>query len=368
MWTKLAEVERRYDELAEQLSAPEIIKDRALFLKYSKEHKDLNEIVATLRGYKKAKEELEGSKELLNSAADAEMRSMAQEEVKLLQAELEGLEGRLTLLLLPKDPNDDKNVILEIRAGAGGDEASLFAAELFRLYTRYAENRGWKVELLNTSDGGAGGYKEVIGMITGQGAYSRFKYEKGVHRVQRVPATEAAGRTHTSTVTVAVLPEAEDVDVEVRESDLKIDVFRSGGPGGQSVNTTDSAVRMLHVPTGIVVVMRDEKSQHKNRDKALRVLKARILDKQQEELDSARRAERKSQVGTGERSEKIRTYNFPQSRVTDHRIGLSLYNLADVMNGELDQLLDPIVAHDQALKLKGEVGVGATMGADEDDA
>lgn len=353
MWDKLSEVERRFEEVGEQLSQPETIKNRQLFQKLSKEHAELSEIVATFRAFRKAREELAESRELLQSG-DAEMMALAREEVKLLEGEIEGLEKRLQMLLLPKDPNDEKNVILELRAGAGGDESAIFAGDLLRMYTRYAEGRGWKVELMSTSDGAAGGFKEVIAMITGAGAYSRLKFEKGVHRVQRVPETEAQGRVHTSTVTVAVMPEAEEVEVEILDKDLRIDVFRSGGHGGQSVNTTDSAVRITHLPTNIVVVMQDEKSQLKNKEKAMKVLRARLYEKKQQELDEARRADRRSQVGTGERSEKIRTYNFPQSRVTDHRIGLTLYSLDQVMDGEIDPLIDPMIADEQAELLKGD--------------
>jgi peptide chain release factor 1 len=282
---------------------------------------------------------------------------MAGEETKVLQAVVSDLEQKLQILLLPKDPNDDKNVILEIRAGAGGDEASIFAYELFRMYTRYAEERGWKVETMSYSDAGPKGLKEVIAMINGDGAFSRLKYERGVHRVQRVPETEAAGRIHTSTVTVAVLPEAEDVEVEMHDKDLRIDVYRSGGPGGQSVNTTDSAVRITHLPTGLVVAMQDEKSQHKNREKAMRVLKARLYELKQAEAEALRRDDRRSQVGTGDRSEKIRTYNFPQSRITDHRIKLSVSDVDGVLGGDLDQLIDPAIAYYQAEALRGETVV-----------
>lgn len=354
MWDKLAQVEERYEELAEKLSSPDVIKDRALFQKLSKEHKDLTEVVATFRAYRKAKEELQGSQEILQAGEDAALVEAAQEEVRMLSAELEGLEQRMRLLLIPKDPNDDKNVIMEIRAGAGGDEAGIFAGDLFRMYTRYVEGRGWKMELLGTSEAPAGGFKEVICMVSGPAAYSRMKYEAGVHRVQRVPKTEAAGRIHTSTVTVAVLPEAEEVEVDIQQKDLRIDVYRAGGPGGQSVNTTDSAVRITHIPTGIVVAMQDEKSQLKNRDKAMRVLRARLYEHKQQQLDAERSADRRSQLGTGERSEKIRTYNYPQSRVTDHRIGLSLYSLQPIIDGDLDQLIDPMAAHEQAELLKGD--------------
>ncbi|WKZ56159.1 MAG: peptide chain release factor 1 [Bdellovibrionota bacterium] len=369
LWGKLQEVERRFEELGEMLARPEVIKDRARFEKHSREYKELQELVATIRAYRKAEEEFRGSKELIeNPKSDPELRELAQEEFKLLQAEIEGLEKRLQLMLLPKDPNDSKNVIMEIRAGAGGDEASLFAGELFRMYSRYAERQGWRCEILGTSEGTAGGFKEIIALISGPLAFSRLKYERGVHRVQRVPQTETQGRVHTSTVTVAVLPEAEDLDVQVNEQDLKVEVFRSGGPGGQSVNTTDSAVRMTHVPTGLVVVMRDEKSQTKNRDKALRVLKSRLLDLRQSELEAERSADRRAQLGTGERSEKIRTYNFPQSRVTDHRIGLSLYNVDAVVDGDLDQLIEPLMNADQAAKLQGQSGGLLAAGVEDDES
>lgn len=354
MWEKLKEVERRFEELGRELSSPEVINNRERFRKASIEHKELTELVATYRAFNKAKEEVTGSRELVDKGGDPEIVAMAREEVALLERELEGLEQRLKLLLLPKDPNDDKNVIVEIRAGTGGDEAGIFAGDLFRMYTRYAEARGWTVEILSCSHAAAGGFKEVIGMVSGQGAFSRLKYERGVHRVQRVPATETQGRIHTSTVTVAVLPEAEDVEIELLEKDLRVDVYRSSGPGGQSVNTTDSAVRITHLPTGLVVAMQDEKSQHKNRDKAMRVLKARLLEHKQAEQDAQRREERRSQVGSGERSEKIRTYNYPQSRLTDHRIGLSLYSLQTVVDGDLDQVLEPLIAHYQAEALQGQ--------------
>ncbi len=353
MWDKLAEVEKRFEEIASELSSPETHEDRARVTKLTKEHKDLSEVVATYRAYRKAKEEFDGSKELISSSNDSDLVEMAKEEVQLLEKELEALTEKLQLLLLPKDPNDDKNVIVEIRAGTGGDEAGIFAGDLFRMYTRYAEGLGWKVELLGTSEASAGGYKEVTAMIKGDGAFSRLKYERGVHRVQRVPATETQGRIHTSTVTVAVLPEAEDVEIDINESELRIDVYRSSGPGGQSVNTTDSAVRITHIPTGIVVAMQDEKSQHKNKDKAMKVLQARLLERMQAEADAERQADRRSQVGSGERSEKVRTYNYPQSRITDHRIGLTLHSLDQVVDGDLDQVVEPLIAHHQAELLKG---------------
>jgi peptide chain release factor 1 len=349
---KLQAVEERYEEIGQMLSQPDIVSDRALFQKYSREHKELTEIVATFRAYKKVLEEISGSKDIIERETDKELAALAQEEYVLLQRESDKLEEQLQYLLLPKDPNDSKNVILEIRAGAGGDESALFAGELFRAYCRYAEGRHWRVELMGSNAASVGGFKEVVAMINGDGAFSRFKFERGVHRVQRVPATEAQGRVHTSTITVAVLPEAEDVEVELNEKDLRIDVYRSSGPGGQSVNTTDSAVRITHLPTGIVVAMQDEKSQIKNKEKALRVLKARLLEQKQAEADAERRADRRSQVGGGDRSEKVRTYNFPQSRVTDHRINLSIYSLDQVMEGDLDQLIDPIISAARAEALQ----------------
>lgn len=355
MWGKLLEVEKKFEELSRELASPEVHGDQPRLTRLMKEHKELTPLVATFRAYKKAKEEFDGSKELLRSTTDPDMLEMAKEELSLLEKEISVLEDELRILLLPKDPNDSKNVILEIRAGTGGDEAGIFAGDLFRMYTRYAEGLGWKVDLLGTSEATSGGYKEVIAMIKGHGAFSRLKFERGVHRVQRIPATETQGRIHTSTVTVAVLPEAEDVEININESELRIDVYRSSGPGGQSVNTTDSAVRITHIPSGIVVAMQDEKSQHKNREKAMKVLQARLLERKQAEADAERQADRRSQVGTGERSEKIRTYNYPQSRITDHRIGLTLHSLDHIVNGDLDQVINPLIAHHQAELLKGEV-------------
>ena len=354
MWNKLDSVVARYEELGAQLSSPEIAANPDMLRKYSKEHSDLTEVVTTYKEYKKVKADLDGCKEVLETAKDEEMVELAREELSELEEQEVTLADSLRILLLPKDPNDEKNVILEIRAGAGGDEAGIFAGDLFRLYTRYAEARNWKVDTMEVSHATAGGYKEIISTITGAGAYSRFKYESGVHRVQRVPDTETQGRIHTSTVTVAVLPEAEDVDVHIDNKDLRIDIFRASGPGGQSVNTTDSAVRITHVPTGIVVSMQDEKSQHKNKEKAMRILKARILDAEQAKADAERSADRRSQVGTGDRSEKIRTYNYPQSRITDHRIGLTIHSLDAVVDGDLDQVLEPLIAYDQAEALKGQ--------------
>lgn len=362
MIDKLEEVERRYDELGVLLSSPEVVSDRQAFQRFSREHAELGEVVEVFREYKSQKSELEGNLELLENS-DAEIAAMAKEEVARLKPLVAATHDRLEFLLIPKDPNDAKNVIMEIRAGAGGDEASIFAGELFRMYSRYVDGLGWKLEVMECSHGAHGGFKEVICMINGNGAYSRLKFESGVHRVQRVPATEAQGRVHTSTVTVAVLPEAEEVDVHLNMNELRIDVYRSSGPGGQSVNTTDSAVRITHIPTGIVVAMQDEKSQQKNKDKALRVLRSRLLDKVKSEADAARSAERRSQLGTGDRSEKIRTYNFPQSRCTDHRIGLTVHNLAAIIEGKLEEMIDPLLAHAQAEAL----GKGGTFTPSSED-
>lgn len=351
MWDKLDAVEERYEELARMLSQPEVISQSDMLSKISKEHSDLTEIVECYRRYKQARDNLAGNRDLLNGS-DSDLAEMAREEIPHLEEEIERLQNQLRLLLIPKDPNDDKNIILEIRAGAGGDEAGIFAGDLFRMYSRYCEARGWKVELMSASDASAGGYKEIIAMVTGFGAYSRLKFESGVHRVQRVPATEAQGRIHTSTVTVAILPEVEDVDVDIQQKDLRIDVYRSGGKGGQSVNTTDSAVRITHIPTGVVVAIQDEKSQIKNREKAMKILRSRLYEAKLAEQASERTEARRSQVGSGDRSEKIRTYNYPQSRITDHRINLSLHSLPEVVNGDLDQLVDPLIAHHQAEALQ----------------
>jgi peptide chain release factor 1 len=352
MWDKLQAVEERFEEINRELSSPGVHDDPSRLQVLSKEHKDLSEVVAVHRSYRKAEDEHAGAKEMAASAEDPDMAEMAKEEVALLEAELETMAEQLKMLLIPKDPNDEKNAILEIRAGAGGDEAGIFAGDLFRSYTRYAEGRGWKIEVMSASEASSGGYKEVIAMITGSDVFSRLKFESGVHRVQRVPETESQGRIHTSTITVAVLPEAEEVEIDIQDSELRIDIYRSSGPGGQSVNTTDSAVRITHIPTGIVVAMQDEKSQIKNKAKAMRVLRARISDAKQAELDAERQANRRGQVGTGDRSEKIRTYNFPQSRVTDHRIGLTVHSLDQVMNGELDEVIEPLITHAQAEALQ----------------
>jgi peptide chain release factor 1 len=351
MFDKLAAVEERYVELENLLVSPDVIGNRKEFTKLSKERSAIEQIVHTYRAWKELQEQIEGNKSLVHDA-DEDVRAMALEELPGLKAENDALEERLKVLLLPRDPNDDRNVLLEIRAGTGGEEASLFASELFRMYTRYAEARRWRVEILSSSETGLGGLKEIIALIEGQGAYSRLKFEGGVHRVQRVPETEGSGRIHTSAVTVAVLPEADEVDVHIDDKDLKIDVFRSSGPGGQSVNTTDSAVRVTHVPTNMVVSCQDEKSQLKNKAKALKILRSRLLERAQAEQHAEIAASRKSMVGTGDRSERIRTYNFPQSRVSDHRINLTLHSLDKTLEGDLDPLVDALITHYQAELLK----------------
>jgi len=351
MFKKLEEVEKKYEELSALLGDSNVLANQSLFQKYARNHSEISPIITAYREYKAVVDELEGNKELLDDA-DHDMRELARDELRRLTEKKEGLENKLQLLLLPKDPRDDKNVILEIRAGTGGEEAALFAADLFRAYLKYAEGRRWKVELVDESLADAGGFKEIIVSVSGNKVYSRLKYESGVHRVQRVPKTETQGRIHTSAVTVAIMPEAEEVDVEVNPKDLKIDVFRSSGPGGQSVNTTDSAIRITHIPTGLVVSCQDEKSQHKNKEKALKVLRSRLLAQKIEAQEAEMSKERKTQVGSGDRSEKIRTYNYPQSRVTDHRIGLTLHKLDHVMEGDLDEILDALATHFQAAALK----------------
>jgi peptide chain release factor 1 len=335
------------------LGDPNVLKDRGAFQKLSREHAELNRIVEVYREYQRVAKDFEGSRELLKGG-DPELRELAQVEAQELEEKMDTLEQELKVLLIPKDPLDEKNVILEIRAGTGGEEAGLFAGDLYNMYCRYAEGRGWKVESMSQSVSGIGSLKEVVALIQGQGVYSRFKFESGTHRVQRVPATEAQGRIHTSAVTVAVLPEAEDVEVDIEPSEVKVDVYRSSGPGGQSVNTTDSAVRLTHLPTGLVVTCQDEKSQHKNKAKAMKVLRSRLLDQKVQEQNQARSETRKNQVGSGDRSERIRTYNFPQGRVTDHRIGLTLYKLESIMQGEIDEVLDALVTHHQAQALQNE--------------
>jgi peptide chain release factor 1 len=348
---KLTEVEKRYQELEDLLSRTEVISNPKEYARLGKERSTLEEIVSCFRDWRKTSDDLQDNQSLLDDS-DPAVRELAQEEQEALQAKYARLEEELRLLLVPKDPLDEKNVLLEIRAGTGGDEASLFAADLFRMYSRYAENHRWKLEILSASPTGLGGFKEIISMIEGRGAYSRLKFEGGVHRVQRVPETEASGRIHTSAVTVAVLPEADDVDVHIDEKDLRIDVFRSSGPGGQSVNTTDSAVRITHIPSGIVVSCQDEKSQHKNKAKGMKILRARLLERAREEQQAAITASRRSMVGSGDRSERIRTYNFPQSRVTDHRVNLTLHTLERVLDGEMDPIVDALVTSYQAEALK----------------
>ena len=337
MFDKLEDLVKRLDEVMQELSEPDVVSDQNRFRNLMKEQNELAPIVEKYKEYKEAKQTIEDSVEMLEEEHDEEMRELLKEELKVF--------------LLPKDPNDDKNVIVEIRAGAGGDEAALFAAEIYRMYKNYAESKRWKTEFIDVNENGIGGFKEVSFMINGQGAYSRLKYESGVHRVQRIPATESGGRIHTSTITVAIMPEAEEVDVQLDMNDCRFDVFRASGNGGQCVNTTDSAVRLTHIPTGIVISCQDEKSQLKNKDKAIKVLRARLYDLEQSKAHDAEAELRKSQIGTGDRAEKIRTYNFPQGRVTDHRIKLTLHRLDDILNGDLDEIIDSLTAADQAAKL-----------------
>ena len=351
MLDKLQVLEDKYMDLTEKISDMEVINDQKVWQKYMKEHADLEPIVNKYREYRNVLNDLRESKSILEEESDEELRELAKMEISELEGQVEPLEAELKILLLPNDPTDEKNVIVEIRGGAGGDEAALFAGNLFRMYSRYAERRRWKIELLSASDTGVGGYKEVSFLIKGKGAYSRLKYESGVHRVQRIPATESGGRIHTSTATVAVLPEVEDVEVEINPNDLRIDVFRASGNGGQCVNTTDSAVRITHIPTGEVVSCQDEKSQLKNKEKALKVLKARLYDKALADQHDEVAAERRSQVGTGDRSERIRTYNYPQGRVSDHRINLTLYKLDQFLDGDLDEMIDALITEDQTKKM-----------------
>ncbi len=353
MFEKLSFIEERFTQLAEKISDPAVIADQETWRKLCKEHSDITPIVEKYRAYKKAKDSVEEAKMLLPDTQDKEFRSLLEEEITEGQKQIASLSDELKILLLPKDPNDEKNVIVEIRGGAGGDEAALFAGDLFRMYSMYAESRRWKNEILNQNATDMGGFKEISFSIQGEGAYSRLKFESGVHRVQRIPATESGGRIHTSTVTVAVLPEVEEVEVDINPNDLRIDVFRAGGPGGQCVNTTDSAVRITHLPTGLVVSCQDEKSQHKNKDKAMKILRSRLYDLVQSEQQAQIAQERKSQVGTGDRSERIRTYNYPQGRVRDHRVGLTLHRLDSILDGDLDEIIDTLITTHQSELLKG---------------
>ncbi|MBX0313176.1 MAG: peptide chain release factor 1 [Sulfurihydrogenibium sp.] len=347
----LENIEKKVKKLEELMTDPEILKDQSKIQSIAKEHKELSEILSLYNEYKKVSKQIEEIKQLLNSSSDEELRELAEEELESLKKQREDLEKKIQIALLPKDPNDEKNVILEIRQGAGGDEASLFAAELFRMYQRYAERHGWKTEILSLHPTEKGGIKEVIALIKGKGAYSRLKYESGVHRVQRVPETESSGRIHTSTATVAVLPEAAEIDIEIKPEELKIETMRASGAGGQHVNTTDSAVRITHIPTGMVVTCQDERSQFQNKMKAMQILRARLKD-YYERLEKEKIAkERKEQVGTGERSEKIRTYNFPQNRVTDHRVNYTSYRINDIMDGDLDEIIDVLIAKENEEKL-----------------
>lgn len=352
MFDRLQSVEDRYDKLNELLSDPDVVNDTSKLRQYSKEQSDLQDTVDAYREYKEVKSQLHDAKLMLEDKLDADMKEMVKEEVNDLDSQIEELEERLRVLLIPKDPNDDKNVIMEIRGAAGGDEAALFAGNLFRMYSRYAESQHWKIDVMDSSPTGLGGFKEIIFMINGNSAYSKMKYENGAHRVQRVPETESGGRIHTSTATVAVLPEVEEVDVDIHEKDVRVDTFASSGAGGQSVNTTMSAVRMTHLPTGITVSMQDEKSQIKNREKAMKILRARVADKFLQEAQAEYDAVRKSAVGTGDRSERIRTYNYPQNRVTDHRIGLTIQKLDQILEGKMDEIINALIVEDQAEKLE----------------
>lgn len=351
MFDKLEDIIVRFDEIVKELNDPNIVNDQPRFKKLMKEQNDLAPIVDAYKAYKQAKQDVEDSLAILDAESDEEMRELAKEELNNAKNRIEELEQQMKILLLPKDENDDKNVVVEIRGGAGGDEAALFAAELYRMYSMYAEKKRWKTDMISLNENGLGGFKEVTFMINGQGAYSKLKYESGTHRVQRIPVTESGGRIHTSTATVAIMPEAEDVDVELNMNDCKFDVFRASGNGGQCVNTTDSAVRLTHLPTGIVISCQDEKSQLKNKDKALKVLRSKLYELELEKKQAEEAALRRSQVGTGDRSEKIRTYNFPQGRVTDHRIKLTTHRLEQVLDGEIDELIDGCIAADQAAKL-----------------
>jgi peptide chain release factor 1 len=355
MWDKLEQIEKRYQELSEQMAKPEIVSDAQRLQKLAQEKAGIEDLVNDYRKYKKAARSLEDTRAMLEGDLDDEMATLVKQEIAGLESRLDQLQEEMKLALLPRDANDERNIIMEIRAGAGGNEAGLFAADLFRMYSRYAQSRGWDVDIINSNESGIGGFKEVIFEVKGEGAYSRLKYESGVHRVQRVPVTESSGRIHTSTATVAVLPEAEEVEVSISPDDLRIDIFHSGGAGGQNVNKVATAVRITHLPTGLVTVCQDERSQLRNKNKAMAVLRARLLDMERREQEKEMSTRRRSQVGTGDRSEKIRTYNYPQDRISDHRIGLNLHNLPRVMDGELDQLIDALATEDRAKQLQEQL-------------
>jgi len=355
MWDRLEQIEKRYQELSEQMAKPEVVSDAQQLQKLAQEKAGIEDLVKEYRKYKKTARSLEDTRAMLRSELEDEMATLVKQEIAGLESRLDQLQEELKLALLPRDANDERNIIMEIRAGAGGDEAGLFAADLFRMYSRYAQSQGWDVDIINSNESGIGGFKEVIFEVKGDGAYSRFKYESGVHRVQRVPVTESSGRIHTSTATVAVLPEAEEVEVSINPDDLRIDIFHSGGAGGQNVNKVATAVRVTHLPTGLVTVCQDERSQLRNKTKAMAVLRARLLDIERREQEKEMSTRRRSQVGTGDRSEKIRTYNYPQDRVSDHRIGLNLHNLPRIMDGELDQLIDALATEDRAKQLQEQL-------------
>ncbi len=352
MWEKLEQVDKRHEEIIAEMSKPEVASDRQKIMKLAQEKSAIDDIVKLYRDYKTTVKNLEQTRAMQDGKLDSDMLALVKQEVHTLEEKRDRLQEELRLALLPKDPNDERNVILEIRAGTGGDEAALFAADLFRMYTRYAQSKRWDVDVINTSESGGGGMKEIVAEVRGKGAFSRFKYERGVHRVQRVPTTEASGRIHTSTATVAVLPEAEDVEVDIKPDELRVDIFHSGGAGGQNVNKVATAVRLTYLPTGMVVICQDERSQLRNRQKAMAVLKARLLEMENQKQEAEMTSLRRSQVGTGERAEKVRTYNFPQDRITDHRIGVTLHNLPRIMAGELDQLIDALATDDQTKQLQ----------------